>query len=221
MYERLTAQNNETIAKIDALTSSIANVHARMGIIEQKIRLNEEIANDIQSEVETMKTGVTNGFLQINHSIKEDQDILRRINNLIIMGAPESPEGLSLVKDLFQIILPDKQVLVRDHRLGPANDKPRPLRIYLDNAGDKRTALNNCKKLKGIDHLKNLSVKQDLTKAQQIQRRNERIRKQKEVRESPVITRSTSQRRASIENDQMETDEPSAKRIRSEHTGTK
>jgi len=66
------------------------------------------------------------------------------------MGAPESPEGLSLVEELFQSILPDKQILVRHHRLGLANDKqtrPRPLQIYLDDAGDKRTALNNFKTL--------------------------------------------------------------------------
>ncbi len=47
------------------------------------------------------------------------------------------------------------------------NGEPRPLRITLNSQSEKELALNNCKKLKGMEKFAKISVRPDLTKQQQ------------------------------------------------------
>lgn len=184
------------MTQLDELKKSNNDILERLDKVEKEkdeLKSNHSV---IQEQVKTLRTDMGQHLDQLDGKIDEEINRLRRINNIIVMGLPEGEDGVRLAEELMQIILPNSTIEIKDERLGRDlnAEKPRPMRIRLSNEVEKQTALNNCKKLKGLHNFNKVSVKKDLTKMQQVLQKR-----------TPVQTRA---RVAKRKNQQMEGENP-------------
>jgi len=158
MYALYLKSHEIQIKRHDHTNQNISIINETMNARISQIEANQNKINiETHREIQTIKQTVSNYFKAIKEDSSETRDMMRRMNNLILMGVPETQEGLKLVAELIQLILPDKTTFIRDTRVGPIvknQSHPSSLRIHLDNYGDKYAALKTCKK--HLKVLKNL-----------------------------------------------------------------
>ncbi|CAL8084627.1 unnamed protein product [Orchesella dallaii] len=149
-------QNSTILEKLDGMQDRQDKLEKRIDSLEKN-----------KKEVPT-KTEVRSNFESLKQELDEQKERILRKNNIIIFGIAETEEGLELLQDLMELILPSMRKQYDFERVGdPEKSNNRPVRVYLSNASIKRQALRNCSKLSGRDRFNSISVKQDLTKAQQ------------------------------------------------------
>jgi len=150
----------------DDMKCSLHELTLKNTEMETNILANKKNCRELQSEI---------------NILKETTDRLWRKNNIVVFGIPENNFHQGSIVDLMQIILPESVPNLKFERIGkPDENSERPIRIYLPTAMHKKQALSNCHKLKGLDTFKKISVRPDMTKEQQLQRK------------TPVQTRSKS-----------------------------
>jgi hypothetical protein len=151
----------KVIQRMDNVEASIRSQATRTTFVEHEIEL---IRDDIESVKTTVKSSVTN----MEDVIRESQLRISKQCNLVFMGVPEDDDAITKVKAILNIIHPDFNLDIENNRLGnPETSKlPRPMRVALPTIEERRLALRNCKKLKGHQEFKGISVKPDLTKRQ-------------------------------------------------------
>jgi hypothetical protein len=105
----------------------------------------------------------------------------KRRSNLILFGVPEEAadgEGSEIVQDIVNGLLGDGGVKYEViGRIGRKAEKPRPLRIKVEDSRNRRRILVSAKKLKGMEGKQNIYIVPDLTREQQEEDR----RKRKEI----------------------------------------
>ena len=103
----------------------------------------------------------------------------KRRGNLILFGVPEEGkegEGSEIVQDVINGLLGEGVVRYEVvGRVGKKADKPRPLRIKVEDSRSRRRILVSANKLKGMKGKENIYIVPDLTKMQQ--------KEDKEIRE--------------------------------------
>jgi hypothetical protein len=146
------------ISRMDSVEATIRTHEARTDLLEHEIGL-------IRDDIDEVRTSAKSSVTSMEEIIREGQLRFTKQNNLVFMGVPENEEATSKVKAILQIILPDLQMDIEIHRLGNVDTckLPRPIRIALSSVDEKRLALQNCRKLKGHQEFKGISVKPDLT----------------------------------------------------------
>lgn len=158
--------------RMDSLSDSCTREHTSLK------RENQ----DLKSEVDYLKKAV----LQ-HQAYLESIESQKREDYLIMYGLPEGilsvngtnhPRDSDKVKGILSAI-DHGEVGVEDikrlgHVLPDDPDKPRPTRIQLTNAHDRKSILDNARRLKDIDGLKRIYIKKD--HHPKVRRENERIR---------------------------------------------
>ena len=140
----------------------------KLDTIVDKVAAVEKRQDELEEKVVTMDSSTQQQFTSIREEIQEQKRQIMRMSNLVLMGVPESAEGLTTAKDIMKIVAPTWGGTLQDIRIGdPSGRKPRPLRVTFSTAAEKNLALNNCKKLAGMELYKNISIRKDLTKLQQ------------------------------------------------------
>jgi len=180
------------------ITNVSESLKTEMGLVASSIlnvvdgvrKTLEQNHDKLEARVAVLETSATNKENETKKDLADDfaeqKDQIRRLNNLIIKGIPESEEGEKLLLELLKIILPKLESPFEEERVGaPASSRsyPRPIRLPLTNNYQIRTAFSNCKKLKGVKIFEKISVCRDLTKKQQAI-----VKAQREA--SPRYTRS-------------------------------
>jgi hypothetical protein len=177
LYCKLVSRYDQTDKKIDNLSSAIDEL--KQGQTELSNRLNSlEQQNshltrkhaEVEQQVKDLKTATQMEFTFMKNDFAEERERLKRLNNLILMGVEESEDGLLLAKQLLDQLLPGIQVrLDQKLRIGKPNadNRPRPLRIPLNNSLDRRSALEAYRNLPNKEHFGGVYPKSDLTKRQQ------------------------------------------------------
>lgn len=161
------AVNDAVAANFSSLSSGVL---AEMQRIVDKVSILEKRQDSLEERVNNLDGQVWNEVQALREEIKEERRKIIRLPNIVLMGVPESQEGLEKAKQILAIIAPTFTAPLLDKRIGDANGKkPRPLRVSLATANDKQAALRNCKKLKGLKQFESVSVRKDLTKAEQKQ----------------------------------------------------
>jgi len=177
------------IEVMECTTNRLKNAIDEFGLkhveMEAKIAENTESCDELRGEIS---------------ALKETTDRMWRKNNLVVFGIPENEESENLINDFMGIILPACST-ARFERIGKENEKiDRPVRIHLSTFLDKKSALSNCQKLKGMDKFKKISVRPDLTKEQINQRK------------TPVRTRSQAHSSESTKHKSNKVTEPPKKK---------
>jgi len=195
LYKSIEASRNEVKQqfsalnnKLDSLINRIDHIEESHKLLDTRLTMNEDTTHRIDEEVKEVKSELSDALL----TLKEQHDRMRRKNNIIAYDIPDSAEGESLVMDLLNVILPNLCMQPSMERIGkpvPNAKRPRPLRIVLPNQIERRNALQNCRRLKGLETFAKISIKPDLTRNQQNERR------------TPPHTRSQSQKRQADEMD--------------------
>jgi uncharacterized protein YoxC len=102
----------------------------------------------------------------------------KRRSNLILFGVPEEAadgEGSEIVQDIVNGLLGDGGVKYEViGRIGRKAEKPRPLRIKVEDSRNRRRILVSAKKLKGMEGKQNIYIVPDLTREQQDEDRRKR-----------------------------------------------
>jgi hypothetical protein len=186
---QITTQFDHVATQFDEIRNNQKEIVTRLDKIEKDKDAMMENQEKMKETLFNFQQNVAEDMNHINSKLNEEIVKLRKINNLIIMGVPENDGGLALIKKLLEIILPEQHnnITILNKRLGrdPVNGKPRPLRITLNSQSEKELALNNCKKLKGMEEFAKISVRPDLTKQQQHDR----------AARTPIQTRATTKKR--------------------------
>lgn len=145
-------------------------------ILEEMRKLVDKVASieqrqdDLEKKVEMLTAGIHNEFSAVREEIQEQKRRIIRMPNIVMMGVPETSEGLQCAKDIIKIIAPHFSGEVADNRIGDPNGrKPRPLRISFHSATEKNAALAMCRKLAGMEKYSSISVRKDLTKQEQVE----------------------------------------------------
>ncbi|CAL8117046.1 unnamed protein product [Orchesella dallaii] len=159
----VTAEVKEEIGKI---ADRITNLEEKY---EQLVVQNASSADNAK----TMQESLTN-ITEMHNKLKEQQDRIHRINNIIVMGIPENENALTTLHNILDIVLPNNTY--RTHtkviRVGkPAEMKTRPIRVQLNSNNEVYTALRNGVLLKDIEIHRNVYIRKDQTKLQQDERR--------------------------------------------------
>jgi hypothetical protein len=112
------------------------------------------------SYIFTCYNGICSNIRRLHEQLNEEKERLRRAHNILLMGIPETEDGLQQAADTMNLILPNIRVTIVNQRVGliPTTN-PRPLRIFLSNAAEVRTALNQSKLLKTNPSFRNISPK--------------------------------------------------------------
>ena len=191
---------------------SISKALARLDSVEaEQNRLKDRISSlEESSGVKVSK--VVRDLNEARDKLQEDIERLRCSSNLILFNVEESEDGDKLASDLLSVILPNHaggfpMIRIPPQR-SPDSDPTsrRPLKVTLNNAGEKVIALRNCKLLKGLDQFRGISVKPDQT------------RKQRDITRSSIQTRSQKRNRQMEDEDNggIITGKPSKSRKESE-----
>ncbi|OXA44848.1 hypothetical protein Fcan01_20597 [Folsomia candida] len=139
--------------EISSLKEGQTTMEARIIGVEEKL-LRESIKDTLLQEV--------------REEFVEQKQRLIRMCNIILMGVPESTEGLNVAAQLMKVIVPEWVGPLHDNRIGdPEGRKPRPIRINLSTVQQKTQALKNCSMLKDRTEFKTISVRKDLTRQEQ------------------------------------------------------
>lgn len=149
--------------KLDNFKTEMTHMQKRMDSFEtEQTQLKERMdgieSNSIGREALTAQ----------EDNFKEEMDKMRRASNLILFGVQESQEGMQLAESLLRLLLPHNPGPYVMTRHGEISDKkaPRPLRVHLNNSGERGIALSNKRLLKGKQQYKSISVNADRTKRQ-------------------------------------------------------
>lgn len=138
-------------------------------------------------DISTIKTTIK-ALDSTQSSLQEQQERLKRMNNIIVMGVPESSDAVPTLQNLMNIILPGHNLNLNEWRLGkPEEGKVRPCRIQLNCNNDVRRAIANRSFLKDKPEFSSIYVKPDETRAQQMQskaKREQRIANQPHASQS-------------------------------------
>lgn len=195
---------DNAMTMIRRLENTCQKLDDRMTIIEEnnlgtKTRLAavESTQEDVQAELTEVKNTIINLNDQVTTNISEQLNRYQRRLNLIIKGVPENENSDDLLAELFQIIWPGNPVpcWTRIGELKPNAVTTRPIRIPMLTANDKRTILSNCKKLKGVESLKGISVSKDLTKTQQEESKKQYILRSTAKKLDEARTKSANKKR--------------------------
>jgi hypothetical protein len=142
------------IQKLDTIVSRVAQVEKRQ--------------DDLEEKVTTIESNTQQELLSIRDEIHEQKRQILKMCNIVMMGVPETADGLTTAAGIMNVIAPTWGGTIQDNRIGdPTGRKPRPLRIIFSNVAEKNAALNNCKKLANMQAYGGVSVRRDLTKRQQ------------------------------------------------------
>jgi len=160
--ENMKTLYTELKSDISSIKDEITTVKGQQELGNTKIAALELKSKNIEDRVE----GMTNYQAEVN----ERYDRLLRKNNIIIFGVQEDGEDSKnkTLLELWKLILPNENPIAHE-RFGKKLEnatRPRPLRVYLSNPIAKRNVFKNCKKLKGIDMFKGVSIQSDKTYSQ-------------------------------------------------------
>ncbi|CAL8075594.1 unnamed protein product [Orchesella dallaii] len=161
LKNEVTAEVKEEIGKI---ADRITNLEEKY---EQLVEQNASSADNAK----VMQESLTN-ITEMHNKIKEQQDRIHRINNIIVMGIPEN--ALTTLHNILDKVLPNNSYRAHTKviRVGkPAEMKTRPIRVQLNSNNEVYTALRNGILLKDIEIHKNVYIRKDQTKQQQDERR--------------------------------------------------
>ena len=156
--ERMVKMEDEQNKKMKEFGEQINRIE---GKIEEKIK-------------ENMKNSETDIMLKLNHEMEEKLERFKRRNNLIIYGLPECKNGdederlrvdTSRIDKLFRE-LEVNALKINIQRLGnKITEKPRPIKIELENEATKYKILKKAGKIKTIseEELKQIIISGDMT----------------------------------------------------------
>lgn len=134
----------------------------------QKVDAVEKKQESLEVRLSLVESGLSEGISDVREEIREQKRRIIRMSNIVVMGIPESDEGLALAQNLLTIIAPSPLGTIPHTRVGDPNGrKPRPLRVSFSSAAARNEVLKNCKKLKGLSQFQGVSVRRDLTKVEQ------------------------------------------------------
>ncbi|CAL8098750.1 unnamed protein product [Orchesella dallaii] len=157
---------------------------ARVTNIEEANKKHAEKEKKYREDTDNLANDV-NDLGHMRKQLKEQQDRIKRLNNIIVMGIPEDEMDLQTLHNVMEVILPGNNLRLRakEMRIGIEMDgKTRPIRVQLNCNNDVWTALGRGKELKAFSEFDNIYIRKDNTRAE----REERAKK----RPIPYMTRA-------------------------------
>lgn len=160
--------NNQALerntAAFESLNQLIKGLDNRVKGLESKVTVLEQAQNSSCTK-EDLQAAIKN----VKDDLVEQQKRESKKNNVVVFGIPEDENGEDLLDNLLQILLPGETVKIDNQRFGvKTSDRPRPIRLYLNNYPMKSKLLSNLNRLKGLEDFKKVSIVRDLTKAQRL-----------------------------------------------------
>ncbi|CAL8137505.1 unnamed protein product [Orchesella dallaii] len=179
-----------------------SKINARITTLEENIHTYKQECGESSK---TLRVDLK-AIATTQDKLQEQQDRLKRINNIVIMGIPEDENDHGVLSSVMQVLLPNNTLRIRTHkmRIGkPSQERMRPIRVQLNSNNEAHSALQNAKKLKDIDKFQNIYARLDQTKQQQLERRD-KIRKREA--EDSGEDESSASRKPANKTHRMDTD---------------
>ena len=220
--------NKEILQSIKSLREDLDNLRTTIKSFDRRIAGIEESmssfrksqdkceaeVNTLKSTVNEMKKSISDHKLEI---LKEVEMREHRRDNLIIYGLSEKEEGTMKERRVHnQLLLRDTSILaeigtsnedIHDfYRVGRITaDKRRPIKLKMKKRSAKHEILNKAKNLKFSTNFKKIFIRNDLTKAQQLEQSDlqKELKSRREAGQDAVIYNGEVRLRESIRNFQI------------------
>lgn len=187
---------------MDSMHTKFDNFSQQLKEVQDKVRNLEDGQVDLAGKVSVLETtSATKMELSASQAeLKEELERIRRASNVMMFGVEETEDGMRLADAVLRLILPHRtDHFVMHRQITKSTAKPRPLKVLLNNPGERNMALSNRKLMKGIPEYKSISVQPDRTKIQRTENAEKYKQKLKDL-ENDRVLRSHGKRGA----DQME-----------------
>lgn len=156
-----------------ALQGTVEQITTKQQELEIRV---DQLGTQVDVKLTQATAGVDKQITDLRDEMHEHQRKMFRMSNIVLFGVPERKEGLDLALSLMKLLVPEWKGTLEDDRIGAVTaQKPRPLRIRLDNYAQKRRALSSKRKLASCPQYRGISVQADMTKAEQQKKKATRI----------------------------------------------
>jgi len=183
--------------KFDSFKKDIAEIQSKLTKVEDEQKNLSKRVSSVEFKSKKHESDVQKNEERIKASevrLQEEIERLKRSANIILFGIEETTDGVAKAQALLRMLLPAREGGFAMNRVGapaPGQSQPRPLRVLLNNAGEKYLALRNRVLLKGREEYNGVGVRADETKRQREAR----------TARSPVTTRAHTRNKRAMDND--------------------
>ncbi|CAL8092578.1 unnamed protein product [Orchesella dallaii] len=174
----------EIMPILDTIQKEHKTLCDRVTNVEETNKKQTEQAKKSKKEVDILANDV-NDLGHMQKQLKEQQDRLKRLNNIVVMGIPEDENEIETLEKVMQVVMPLNNLRLRakEMRIGAAIEgKIRPIRVQMNCNNDVWSALSKSKDLKSYTEYENIYIRKDNTRAE----REERAK----YRANPYMTRA-------------------------------
>lgn len=160
------------LPQLQAIRSDQAKLNHRVSEIEERLNQVVDSSKSSAEQCVQLQSDFTN-LSAVQSAMKEQQDRIRKLNNIIVMGIPEDDNAHTTLAELMNFLLPNNELHINANiRIGMSTrGKTRPIRVQLNNNNDVHRVLKQSKSLKNHEKFQNIYLNKDLTKLQQEERR--------------------------------------------------
>jgi outer membrane murein-binding lipoprotein Lpp len=183
-------QRNVTIGDLQKIVSAAVyeikeSLGGKIDNLVVKVQQLESRQDNLEQSVKELESNVHGELVAVREEIFEQKRRIMKMTNIVLMGVPESLEGMGMAQKVMKIIAPLFVMPLNENRVGDTTArKPRPLRLSFSSVKEKNEALKSCPKLKTHPELKHISVQRDLTKTEQNEWRSNATRRAKKRKNS-------------------------------------
>lgn len=162
------------LPELQAIRNDQAKLNDRVSEIEQRLDqvVNTSKAGAVQCE--KLQSDMKK-LSEVQSALQEQQDRIRKLNNVIVMGLPEDENAHTTLTKVMQFLLPNNKLHINANiRIGMnTRGNARPIRVQLNSNNEVHHVLKQAKLLKEHEHFHNIYVRKDLTRLQQEERRKQ------------------------------------------------
>ena len=219
----LKESNREVLASINSLREEIGSLRKSFASLDERILKIEKSVSTFHerqakcesdiTEIKTVMQGVLASRPQLMSDVLREMEMREhRRENLMIYGLPEPTDGSlterkqhdeTVIRELLQEVDVSNVRLLEARRVGRVSeDRPRPVKIKLENRHSKYEILKKAKTLRESSHFGNVYIRNDLTKFQQDEYSalRKELQQRKEAGEDVVIYNGQIRSRDSLQN---------------------
>jgi hypothetical protein len=165
MQNELLTEIRSRNEKMDKMFDKIEEMEKKQHTLEMRM---DESEMKVDVKINETKAELDQKIQEVRDEVQEERRKLYKVCNIVLMGVPETQDGLDQAADVLNVIAPLFTWRRIDQRIGvTATDRPRPLKVCFPSGNERNAAIRQCHQLKKFPQFSHISVRKDLTKKEQ------------------------------------------------------
>jgi len=131
---------------MDSMHTKFDSFRKELTEVQNKVRTLESEQGELSKKVTVLEnnSATKQELSACQLDVKEEIDRIRRASNLMLFNVEETEDGMRIADAVLRIILPHRtDHFVMYRQITKATNKPRPIKVLLNNPGERTMALTN------------------------------------------------------------------------------